>query len=130
MATRWDHGILCFEVSRILAADQVKHACRTIGGLQQWRVGMEILADFLGGLFSRGENTKTELLVGCSNGGCLAVPLLKALSRDRTFCRVKAQVLIMLVRPDDDSVCALLPSWRRRFLEPFQSLGVDISALC
>jgi hypothetical protein len=61
------------------------------------------------------------------NGGFLVVFLLKTLSGDWTFSRVKTYDLIRLVRPDDDSVHTLI----HRYLaggvvmeNPFRSLGV------
>jgi hypothetical protein len=42
------------------------------------------------------------------NGGSLVISLLKALSEDWIFSRVKTEGQIMLVSPDDYSVCAVL----------------------
>jgi hypothetical protein len=47
-------------------------------------------------------------LVVLGNGGFLVVFLLKALSKNETFSRVKTQVLTILVRPDDGGVDALI----------------------
>jgi hypothetical protein len=57
------------------------------------------------------------LLVVLGNGGFLVVFLLKTLSKNKTFSRVKTQVLTMLVRQDDVGVDALILLWRRRFGE-------------
>ena len=62
------------------------------------------LADFvLGGLSS---GVKALGLVP-GNGGLIVVSLLKALFGDWTFSRVKTQDLTMMVRPNDDGICAL-----------------------
>jgi hypothetical protein len=69
-------------------------------------------------------------MVVSDNGGFQVISLLKALSMDWTFFRVKTQDLAMLVGLDDDGVYAQLPSCRRRFwrslfgVEVFSSLVV------
>jgi hypothetical protein len=61
----------------------------------------------------------STLKVVSDNGGFLVIFLLKAFSVDRTFFKVRTQDQTMLVRPDDDSVDAQLPSCRPHFGEAY-----------
>jgi hypothetical protein len=84
-----------------------------------WRVAATLQTLYLAVSVSGVKALRLPLVVVPGNGGFLVVYLLKALFRDWTFSRVKILDLTMLVRLDNDGVCALFPCWRRRYGEPF-----------
>jgi hypothetical protein len=111
----------------VLAVDRKKYGRWMIFGLQQCsrQVVLVALVDFvLGGalelsvLVSRVKTQVSPLVVIPGNDGCPVISLLKALFEDWTFM-VKTRDLTILVSPNNDGVCALLPSWRRHFGEAF-----------